>query len=392
MTRVLNSAVKHTAQAYLCAEAENGTPSGACGSACGAGDEKPEPKPAACGSACGAQRLAKVCNDSNYLNLLSFLKYYSPSYEEFIVSTLVKYADDDLTDKMLEIFENGTDGEKTYCAKYFSYIQDSLALDFLRANAYSEDASLSANCASTLAVLNDEVSYNEALLKLDSDDEFTCLDGVKFLVSYGKKDAVRRIISLMKKSSFTENIAGEIPYLEDLISMYKTNEQDCLFVLNSIINGLGEILGLCQVFDFQLYNVFEMLIQCPKTSALAVVLLNAKDKFDTLTENDEYLFDEAKDTKQEVCDIKNLLNSMDFAQLYSLIDAELKSDSLFVFTALELTENTQKVRELLLSSRPAVVVKALEVLKQFEELNPSDKDTALSVVTDDNIRNIISAM
>ncbi|MDE6022605.1 MAG: ACGX-repeat peptide [Muribaculaceae bacterium] len=54
MTRINNCAVKHTAQAYLCAEAENGTPSGACGSACGAGDEKPEPKPAACGSACGA--------------------------------------------------------------------------------------------------------------------------------------------------------------------------------------------------------------------------------------------------------------------------------------------------------------------------------------------------
>lgn len=55
MERISNSAVKHTAQAYLCAEAENGTPSGACGSACGAGEEqKPEPKPAACGSACGA--------------------------------------------------------------------------------------------------------------------------------------------------------------------------------------------------------------------------------------------------------------------------------------------------------------------------------------------------
>ena len=54
MTRIINSAVKHTAQAYLCAEAENGTPAGACGSACGAGDEKPEAKPAACGSACGA--------------------------------------------------------------------------------------------------------------------------------------------------------------------------------------------------------------------------------------------------------------------------------------------------------------------------------------------------
>ncbi len=55
MKRVSTKALKHTAQAYLCAEAETTKPSGACGSACGAGDEKPvEPKPAACGSACGA--------------------------------------------------------------------------------------------------------------------------------------------------------------------------------------------------------------------------------------------------------------------------------------------------------------------------------------------------
>ncbi len=54
MTRKSNGAVKHTAQAYLCKEGETATPSGACGSACGAGEEKPEPKPAACGSACGA--------------------------------------------------------------------------------------------------------------------------------------------------------------------------------------------------------------------------------------------------------------------------------------------------------------------------------------------------
>lgn len=54
MTKVLNGVVKHTAQAYLCVNSENETPSGACGSACGAGEENPEPKPTACGSACGA--------------------------------------------------------------------------------------------------------------------------------------------------------------------------------------------------------------------------------------------------------------------------------------------------------------------------------------------------
>lgn len=54
MTRMDNVVMKHTAQAYLCSNIEAETPSGACGSACGAGDEKSEPKPAACGSACGA--------------------------------------------------------------------------------------------------------------------------------------------------------------------------------------------------------------------------------------------------------------------------------------------------------------------------------------------------
>ncbi len=47
-------AVKSSAQSYLCASTVSNAPAGACGSACGAGDEKPEPKPTACGSACGA--------------------------------------------------------------------------------------------------------------------------------------------------------------------------------------------------------------------------------------------------------------------------------------------------------------------------------------------------
>ena len=63
-----------------------------------------------------AKRLVKNCNEKNYQNLIEFLGYYSPSYEEFIVSTLANFADEDLTDKMLEIFKNGTEDEKTYCA------------------------------------------------------------------------------------------------------------------------------------------------------------------------------------------------------------------------------------------------------------------------------------
>lgn len=339
-----------------------------------------------------ADRLAKVCNESNYLNLLGFLKYYSPSYEEFIISALVRYADEDLTDKMLDIFENGTDDEKTYCAKFFSYIQDPLAIDLLKKYAYSENTYLSSNCASTLSQLGETSSYEQALEMLNSDDEFTRLDGVKFLVSYGKTDALDEIIDAMKKSSMAENIAGDIPYLTDVFSLYKKNKTDGLFVANMIINGLGEILGLAQVFDFQLYEFIEMLIKEPKTSQVAAVLVNAIDKFETLTENDEYLFDETKETKQEILDIKNLLASVNHGELYNLLDEELKAESLFVYTALEFTENEDVVRTLLSCPNPTVVLKSLEILKQMNSLTQEDKQLAFESVDDENIKNVIKAI
>ncbi len=337
-----------------------------------------------------ANRLAKVCNSSNYLNLLQFLKYYSSSYEDVIISNLVKFSDEDLTDKMLAIFEDGTDDEKTYCAKYFSIVQDSLALDFLKENAYSENSSLSANCATALALFGDTESKNEALVKLKSDDEFEKLDGVRFLVSYGDKSVIPAIVDVMKTSSFAENIAGDLLYLTDLFSLYKTNKTDALFVFNSVINGLGEILGLAQIFDFRLYEFIEMLLKEQTDSEIAVVLANAKDKFNTLTENDEYLFDETKDVKQEVMDIKQLLSSFKVNQ--SLINAELKSESLFVFTALEFANNESAIRGLLISANQTVVLKALEMLKQMNSLTKEDKNLALSSVTSEDIKSVIVAI
>lgn len=339
-----------------------------------------------------ASRLAKVCNESNYMNLVPLLKYYSPSYEDFIVSKLAEYADEDLTDTLLDLFENGSEDEKTYCAKFFSYIQDPLAIDYLKANAYSENPALSSNCASTLAQLGETSIYEEALEKLNSVDDFEKLDAVKFLVSYGNKDAVSKILSAMKSSSMAENMAGELLYLAELFELLKTSEKDGLFVLNLVLNGLGEILGLAQVFDFRLYEVLESLMNSNITSSKAIVLLNALDKFETLTENDEYLFDEAKDVKQEVLDIKNLLKGLDKKFLLSKIDNELNSDSLFVYTALDLTDNVQRVRELLSVDNQTIILKALETLKRLNNLLNEDKVLALKTVTNENIKSVIMAI
>jgi len=202
---------------------------------------------------------------------------------------------------------------------------------------------------------------------------------------------VKYIINAAKTSSMSENIAGELLYLTDLTEIYKNNKTDALFILNSVINGPGEILPVGSVFDYDLYKFLETVIkdEAPHSS---VVLLNAADKFNTLTENDEYLFDETNDTKQEVNDIKQLLSGLDANMLLSVVDEDLIPDSLFVFTALDYTKNTEKVRELLSANNPAIVVKALEVLKQSGMIEISDRQTALENVDDNDLKKIILAI
>ena len=339
-----------------------------------------------------AQRLSNEVDRNNYRNLLYFMKYYSPSYENFIVNSLVKYADEDLTDEMLAKLENGNIAEKTYAAKYFSYIQDPLSIEYLRKNAHSDNQYLAVNCAISLGVMNVKESYNLAIAGLNNGDDFEKLAAVKFLTAYGNKDAVPAIIDTMKNSPMAENIAGEIPYLENLFDLLDDNSNDGLLVLNYIINGLGEILDLSIVFDFELYEVFEKVIHYSNNSKAAVVLLNAKEKFNTLTENDEYLFDEDKDTKNEINDIHKLLKTINNKELEPYINDELNENSPFVYTALDFAKDIYTIRELLKSNNQTLILKTAEVLKKLDSFDETARTVALLKVTDINIKAIIRAL
>lgn len=339
-----------------------------------------------------SQRISDAINNSNYKNLIEFLKYYSPSYENVIVSALVNHADEDLTDLMLDKLENGTDDEKAYASKYFAKVQDPLAYDFLATNAYSDNEFLAQNCASTLGEWHDEKSYNEALAKLKSIDDFEKISAVKFLVSFGNQSAISALIEAMKNSTMAENIAGEIPYLENIFEILKTDFQDGLLIINYIINGLGEILPLTTIFDFELFEVFEQLLHKQDDSRVAVVLLNAKEKIETLTENDEYLYDEDKNTKNEIFDIKKLLGGARKKELEKLVNVELKEDSPFVYTALDFATDVLTIRELLKSNNQTLILKTAEILKSLGNFDETARTVALLKVTDINIKSIIRAL
>lgn len=340
-----------------------------------------------------SKRLKNACNKDNFKNLLQFLKFYSPSYDEFIAETLAKYSDESIDETMLNLLKNGSDEEKTYSAKYFSFKTVQASVEYLKKYAYSEFEPLTINCATALSSMQERTGVEDAISKLSSNDDFEVLSAVKFISAYGEKNALKNIFEVMKKSSVSEYIACEIGYMESFLELLETDfHNDTLLAINNILQGLGEIIPLSDVFTFQMYEIFEKLIFSEPSSRNAIILLTAKNKFNLLTENDEYLFDEDKNTKDEVNAIKKLLNSNINDNLDDFIQKELNTESDFVLSAIELIKNTELLKPLLETKNQTVILKTLETLKLSENLTTQDKEIALKNVSSEEIKSIIQAL
>lgn len=342
-----------------------------------------------------AKRIRNACNKDNYLNLLNFTEFYSASYDDMFADILYQYGGLELLPVIKEIFLNGTESQKAYAVKFFSlvpeeYIKDLIPL--LRTSALSKFEPLAINSIEALSHLGDEVSKEEALAKLKSDDEFEQYNAVKFLVTYQAKDAVNDIIEVMKKSTLSENIASEIPYLISLEELLKKDLDSGILVLSHIVNAIPEIIPPSAVIDYNLYNIFEDLYLGNLTSTSAILLRLAKDKFAELTSNEEYLFDSDKNTKDEVLAINNLLNGVNKQKLDSLLYEELYDGSDFVLFAVDFVDEIEELETLLDSTNPTLILKVLTLLKEKEALTDSHKELALNNVVNDGIREVIKVL
>ena len=269
-------------------------------------------------------------------------------------------------------------------------MQDILPL--LRSSAKSNFEPLSTNAIEVLSKIGDEVSKNEALEKLNSDDEFEQYDAVKFLVTYQAKDTLDRIIDIMKKSSLSENIASEIPYLISLEELINKNPDDGVLVLSHIVNAIPEIIPPSATLEYNLYEIFEKLYLEKLTSTSAILLRLAKDKFYELSTNDEYLFDCDKNTKDEVAAINNLLKGIRKEKLNSLIYEELYDGSDFVFFAVDFVNEIEELETLLDSDNQTLLLKVLTILKEKQALKAEHKELALKNITNNEIKAIVEVL
>ena len=342
-----------------------------------------------------AKRIQMACNKDNYLNLLNFFEYYSPSYETVFAETLFKFGGIELLPVIKEIYINGDDSKKTYATKFFLFVPNEYLeelLSLLRSSAKSNFEPLSINSIEILAKMNDEVSKQEAIERLSSDDEFEKYNAIKFLVSYQAKDALKQILEVMKKSTLSENIASEIPYLISIEELLNQNLDDGVLVLSHIVNAIPEIIPPSAVLDYNLYNIFENLYHENLTSTSAILLRLAKDKFSELLSNEEYLFDCDKNTKDEVQAIGKLLNKINEQKLNSLLYEELYEESDFVFFAVDFVDDIEELETLLDSKNQTLLLKVLTLLKEKQALKASHKEIALNNVTCDDIKQIINVL
>ena len=342
-----------------------------------------------------AKRIKNACNKHNYLNLLKFFDFYSPSYDSTFAEILYEYGGEDLLSEIKNLFLSGNDSNKAYALKFLSLIPKGKIDDLLpeiREAAKSEDENVSNNAIEVLSHNKDTVSKDFAVKQLEAEDEFEQYNAVKFLVTYGAKDVLPKIFSVMKKSSFSENIAAEIPFLVDLETLLESNMEGALLVLCNIVNAIPEIISPSAAIDYNLLEIFENLYYDNLTSSSALLLRMAKEKFEALEENEEYLFDCDKNTKDEISNINNFLKGINVNKLNSLLYDELYEDSDFVFFAVDYINDIEELETLLDSSNQTLLLKVLTTLKEKQALNSSHKEQALRHITSDDIKQIVEVL
>ncbi len=351
-----------------------------------------------------AKRITKAVNKDNCLNLIKFFDIYSSYYDDLFASILAKHANEDVTDEIFELLEKGTNSQKSYAAKYFSFIPDTVSIELLSKYAFSDDESLSYNCAEALGQMNDDISFGIALSNLNSEDDFEQLKAVKFFVAYGHNYPFKEIFEILKKSKMPENIAGQIPYMVSVCELLNSNQMDnALAVLDNILSGLGEILPLSDIFQFELFEALEFLMKKNSqensfSGKIAEILLKALSKFKLFTENPEYIFDEDKDTKYEISSIYKLMQSYgaDFwykQKQFMLAELESSDDrvieALAIVVEFNLTEAADSINKLLERDSEIVLCEALSALKAIDSLTGVDIDSISSRIKNDNIKAII---
>ena len=345
------------------------------------------------------KNFVKLVNKEDLKNVFNFTKIYCEDFEDLIVNSWTKFANEDLTDEILELFETGTDEQKTYCAKYFSKIQDPLALELLILNSKSSFSPLKINCAKTLSVFSERTVLEEMKNVIsNSNDEFEKVEAFEFINAYGGEEQIKFIIQNCFNSPFSSTIIANLLDFNNLETLkIILKEEEIIRIFELIIEEYPEDISLNTIQYYQIYDFIELIYNYKNAYGNNVLLL-AKNKFNEFSENDIYSFDLDNNLKNELKEITKLLNSLNLA--FSVQELEYNSNCAFRFSlaldvvqSMNLQEHSNKILNLINDKKLSedLIAQSAQVLKAFNKLEEID----LSIIDDlknENVKALIKSL
>ena len=339
----------------------------------------------------------KIINKENLNAVFEFSKIYCYDFEDLIVNSWIKFANEDLTDEILDLFENGTDEQRAYCAKYFSKIQDPLAIEYLNKFAKSDFEALRTNCAIALSAFCDVEVLNEMKnIALNSNDEFEKLRAFNFIVAYGKDEQIKFVLENAFNSPFATNILSnimdycDINHLKNILNKETLNK-----ILQLIIEEYPEDIPLDTCYYWNLIDYIKLIYSFNNQFSRNILLM-AKIKFEEFNKNDIYTFDFDRNIKEEIKNISLYLNSLDI-EIDNLYE-ELKKDkfhfdvALFIIKELKLSQYSSYLAQLIneFQNDYEKIAKISETLKELNQINLVNIEI-IEKIKDENIKALIKS-
>ena len=324
--------------------------------------------------------------------IFDFSKIYCIDFENIIVNSWIKYASEDLTDEILDLFENGTNDQKAYCAKYFSKIQDPLALEYLNKYALNNFEPLKTNCALALSAFGDVEILNKMKNLIEtSDDDFEKLNAFNFITTYGGDEQIKYVLQNAFSNPFITNIItnildlNEINYLKNIL-----DEKTLIRIFQIIIEEYPEDLPLDTCYYWNLIDFIKLIYSFDSNYAKNILIL-AREKFTEFSENDIYTFDFDKNIKAEIKSISQSLNALKLNFDVQNFKNEYELNLILeIIKELKLIDYSDYLANLFAEVQDEKKAQIALILKEFNKINLINKDI-LKTIQNENIKALIES-
>ena len=347
------------------------------------------------------KNLISSVNAGNFENIMNFMQIYHPDFEDFILKSLLKFANEDLSDRLLEKLETGTVGEKCWSTLYFTHILDPLALDIIKENLNSDDENLNYLTIKALKAHGAVELLDNAKEKLNSDDDETAYEGFQFIIAWQDENSVEELLNFIEKSPYKVPLSLDLIYFIGLSEIYENyGFEKANYVYNLLIEGIPEIIKPDEYILEEISSYTNKILNKPYVADYALSILMAKLKFELINSDDSYTFDLDKNTKNKIKEVSNLftdisdekLNELNEALKFNLNSGKYLFETLEIIEEEKLSNCAKEIANLIeKSTDSAIICKCCEALKEFGKLDLIDKEMALKNIATNDAKALIES-